>query len=143
MNTTTRKTIIDQLKSDLETKITVANGYNSDVVEVRPSVCMWEDLQLKPALSFWAYEDEIEDHLMGGIKLRILKINVYSYTNTDGITDTNRIYDLVEDVENFLKSSDNTYRKETVMGKSVIYTGGVQDKAGIGRTEIHIKYKQS
>lgn len=143
MQTTTRKAIVDQLKSDLETKITVANGYKTDIVEVRPAICMWEDLQLKPAISFWAYEDDIEEHLMGGVKQRSLSIYVYSYTNTDGITDTNKIYDLVEDVEKFLKSSDNTYRKETVIGKSVIYTGGVQDKAGIGQTEIQIKYKQS
>lgn len=142
MQTTTRKVIVDQIKVDLEENISVVSGYETDLVEARCGIYVWEDFPLKPVISYWLYRDEIEEHLMGGAKIRLGNFYVYCYTNTDGLTDTSNIYNIVDDLEKFLKSSHNTFYEDTIIGDSNIYTGGSQDKAGLSITEMQIRYKQ-
>jgi len=144
METTTRRTIIDQFKLDLQENLNVASGYNTDVTEVRNGIYLWEDFSLKPSIAYWAYKDEIEGYEQGTrSRYRLLYFYIYCYHSTDGLTNTSDIYDMVEDVENFLESSHFTYSDDVILGDSIIYTGGSQDQAAIGQIEIQVRYKQS
>jgi len=143
METTTRKTIIDQLKTDLQEHLNVASGYNTNLVEARIGIYLWDDFKLKPSMNIWGYQDEIEEYLMGRAKIRLLSLYLYCYANTDGLTDTSQIYNFCEDVENFLESEHFTYNADVIIGSSVIYTGGSQDKASVGQIEVQIRYKQT
>jgi len=143
MQTTTRKTIINNLKKDLEEHLNSSEGYNTDVAEVRSGIYMWEDFKVKPAISIWAYEDEIEEYLMGRNKIRLLSIYLYAFAKTDIISNNNVIYDFMEDIENFLESSHFTYYEDVIIGKTMVYTGGSQDQAAIGLLEIQVRYNQT
>ena len=142
MQTTTRKTIIDTFKQDLQDHLNVQSGYENNIAEVRSGIYLYEDFSIKPAISIWAYKDVVEEYMMGKNKIRNLLIYIYCFAPTDGITDTNNIYSLVEDIENFLESEHFTYNPDVIIGDSTIYPGGTQDQAGIGMMEITINYNQ-
>ena len=134
-----RNTILKALKSDL-TKIQTSRDYNSDPVEIRRGIHLWEDFTMKPAISFWCYNDEKLNEF-GGTGIRYLNVYMYGYTDTDGLEDVDNIHNLADDVEDFLHSStDWTYKKDTEVGDMVIYEGGVQDPASMFQLEIRIKY---
>ena len=143
METTTRITIVNQLKEDLENNLNIASGYSVDLVEVKSGIYLWDDFHIKPAVSIWAYKDEIEEYLMGRAKIRLLYFYIYAYSKTDGVGGTGDIYDFCEDIENFLESTHFTYSDDVIIGDSVIYTGGSQDQASIGQIEIQVRYKQT
>jgi hypothetical protein len=143
MQTTTRKTILNKIKDDIVQYLTVANGYETTIQDVRVGMYIWEDFNIKPAVSFYCDVDEIEAYEMGRSKIRLMNIEMWLWNRTDGVTNTTKIYDFAEDVENFLESSDFTYSDDVVMSDTEIYTGGVQDNAAIALVKFQIRYKQT
>jgi len=143
MQTTTRKTILNQIKDDIVQYLTVPNGYETTIQDVRIGMYVWEDFNLKPAVSFFCDVDEIEEYLMGREKIRLMNIRMFLWSHTDGLSNTTKIYDFAEDVENFLESSDFTYSDDVIIGDTEVYTGGVQDNAAVALVKFQIRYKQT
>lgn len=136
----TRNDILNQLKTDLKTKITVANGYKIDVVDVRRGIYLPEDIPDRPAIAFWCYADNVQEHLMDRKQLRNLLVYVYGYTRMDGADGVDSIHELAEAVDIFLFSYDWSYGSSTLVGNMTIYEGGVQDPESIFELELEIKY---
>jgi hypothetical protein len=134
-----RKTILSTLKDDLTQKISSENNYNSDLMEVRWGVCVFEELTSKPALSFWCYNDTTEGQFADRDD-RELSIYIYGFADTDGYN-TDAIHDLLDDVLYFLQN-DFTYKADVYVGNAVVYEGGVQDPALVFELEIKIKYER-
>lgn len=130
-----RNIILNQLKTDMKNKISTANGYSTTPAEIRRGIHMFDDFSLKPAISFWNYRDEKYE-----ATIRQLYIYVYMYTDTDGLGDVDSIYDLADDVETFLYSTDHTNTNGTEVGDITIYEGGTSDPACLAQLEITIKY---
>lgn len=142
MQTTTKKVIVDKLKEDLEKKFNVANSY-SKVEEVKSGIFLWDDFLLKPAISFWAYKDMVEEYLMGRNRIMLLHFYLYCYLENDGVGGVGDIYEFSENVEKFLQSSNFTYSDDVIIGDSVIYTGGSQDRASICQIEFQVRYNKT
>lgn len=142
MQTTNKKIIVDQLETDLNTKFTEAALYN-DIEEVKSGIFLWEDFNLYPSISFWAYEDIVEEYLMGRSRIMLLSFHLFCYAENDGIGGVGTIYEFCENIEKFLQSSDFTYSDDVIIGDSVIYTGGSQDRASIGRIKFQVRYNKT
>lgn len=143
METTTRKIILETLKEDLEKNLSVANGYDTDIQDVRIGMYVYEDFNILPAISFYCDVDEIEDYIMGNSRVRLMNIDIWLWSRSDGISNTTGIYDLVNDVEKFLTSDHFTFSGDLIMGTAQIYTGGVQDQAQIGLLKLNVRYVQN
>lgn len=142
MEITTRKTILNDLKDELEINLNQTSGYDTTVLEVKSGIYLFEDFQMRPAISFWGYQDKVIEYLMGHNKIRKLYIYLYCFSDTDGITNTDNIYKLINDVEVFLASDQFTYSNEVTIDQTTIYPGGVQDQSSIGLIEFNINYNQ-
>lgn len=142
MQTTTRKDVLETLKEDLNKKLSVANGYNTEIQDIRIGMYVYEDFNILPAISFYCDVDEIEDYLMGRTRVRLMNIDLWLWSKSDGISNTTGIYDFIDDIENFLTSSDFTFSEDLIMGTTEIYVGGVQDQAQIGLIKFQVRYLQ-
>jgi len=138
-----RSDILTQLEADLKANLTIANGYISNVREVRRGIHMAEDMNLKPAISFWCYKDTIEKHMTVNVIQRVLELQFFMYASTKGIGDVDNIHNLMDDVESFLYNPAHwTYESQTLLGDTVIYEGGTQDAVSIAVLELKIRYLQ-
>jgi hypothetical protein len=129
---TVRNTILNTLKSEMEDYIKTSRGYNTDPVKVIRGVIIFEDVEQKPALSFWCFNEEN----------RFLHIYIYGFCDTDGYGDVDEIHKLLGDLEYFLYN-DFTYTDDTDIGDSIVYEGGVSDPVSEFRLEIRIRYKNT
>ena len=98
-----RKEIIEQLKTDLEDNLTAANGYIVQPTEVKRGVHSWNDFSVYPVVCFSVTGDTPADENEHGEDIRVLKIIIYMYCQSDGDGNTEQINDMVEDIQDFLK----------------------------------------
>lgn len=133
-----RNTILKQIKTDFE-KITVANGYNSNVKEVKSGIYSYGDIVQRPCIFYWAYKDAIEKHLMNNRISRILHIIVYGYADVDYNND-DKIYNLADDVETLLYSTDFTNTNKTWLGDITVFVGSKKIPAAMFSIEITVQY---
>ena len=139
----TRKTIIDQIKTDVENTVKSANGYNSDTVEVRIGVYDPSEFTQLPSIGFWIVEDEIIDDMMDDSILRKLNMICYMYADSDGYNSYEVLYKLFDDIEKFLYSTDWTYNSGTQLGRLIISYGGVDEQIGMGVLNFQVTYEQT
>lgn len=133
-----RNDILKQLKTDLS-KISTSRDYNTDPTEVRRGSYINEDFSIVPAISFRCYDDR-KKNLFGRTGIRWLHVYVYGYADTDGLENTDDIYELADDVEDFLYSTDWTYTDDTEVGDMIVIEGGIQDPHSTFQLEVRIKY---
>lgn len=137
-----RNTILNQLKTDMQDYLKSAMGYSSDPRKIIRGVRIFEDVEAKPAISFWCYNDEREE-AFSNTAYRFLHIYVYGFCDTDGYGDNvDDIHNLLGDVEYFLYN-DFTYRDDTDVGDAIVYEGGVSDPCLEFRLEIRIRYQNT
>ena len=138
----TRSTIVDQLITDLETKLNSNEGYKCDLTKVYRGYFQWDDIKQTPALAITVigddpYQDEFGSNVQS---FRKLKLMTYGYSKSNGTPQP--IHDLLEDFESFLYSDDFTYRDYLVeqLGTVEVYEGGNNDPALIFQIEWNLIY---
>lgn len=137
---TTRQVITKQLQEDM-LKISVSNGYNTDVTNVRIGIINEKSMGIKPNLGLWSYEDEVIDQIMDTDVLRNLKFLVYGFIDIT-LDDSDPLYKYASDMEKFLYSTDNTYVDDTLYNLTKLNFGGVKN-AGFFVIFFDIHYKQT
>jgi len=139
----TRRTIIEQIKKDVEDNVSSANGYNSDIVNVRIGVYDPSEFTQLPSIGFLIIEDEIIDDMMDDSILRKLNMICYMYADSDGYDSYLVLYNLFDDIEKFLYSTDWTFNSGTQLGRLIISYGGVETQVGMGVLNFQITYEQT
>jgi len=139
----TRKDIIQQLKQDMNEKISVTNGYKTDVADVRIGVVNPDKFPTRPGIGLWSYEDNVVEQLLDTEILRNNRFIVYGYIDvTEDYDDYDGIYDFAKDVEQFLYSTDNTYSDDTLITSTKTNYGGISTPVGYFIIFFDINYYQ-
>jgi len=140
---TTRKDIITTLKDDLM-KISVTNGYSTDLVDARVGIVNADKFTTRPAIGLWSLEDEVLEQLLDDKVLRRLNMILYGYIDvTEAYDDYEPLYDFVRDTEKFLYSIDNTYNDDTLILNTKTNYGGLNTPVGIFMILFNIDYYQT
>lgn len=138
---TTRKEVLTQLKIDLETYLKTPK-YNSDPLEITHGIVSFDQVISRPAIGYFMPGDEITEEYYDNNRQRSMTVVIYGYADTH-INNFDNIYNLAEDVETFLYSSDWTYTDRTLLGNIVIDTGGIENEKSMFDLEIRIIYDQT
>lgn len=111
-----RATILDQIKLDIEEHINPSRGYHTQPAQVIHGIVNFDDVFTRPVIAFFAVSDEVQDEELGtSERYRALNILVYGYADVSLANYTN-LFDLLEDLEKFLDSSDFTYYENSLFG---------------------------
>jgi len=143
---TTRLIIINNLISDLRTTLVTGaphTGYSIKVHEARVGVFDPEKFSSLPSIGIWTVDDDPEDDMMDDSIFRTLNFVVYGYVDANDMNDYTIFYQLIEDIETFLYSSDNRMYQNTILGKLLTDYGGVQEQAATFVYNFLIKYSQT
>lgn len=140
----TRKEIINQLKDDFR-KISVANGYDTEIQDVRVGILDESRFSSKPAIGLLAYEDEVVSQSLGTAPVRNLKFMCYGCIDVTENYDEyyEELYDFVKDTEKFLYSTDNENKEETLITLTKVNYGGVVKHIGYFIIYFDINYNQT
>lgn len=137
-----RNTILKQLQTDITEKIKTTRGYSTDVATILRGIHLLDDIVMKPGIAFWAHGDKVHENTGGREQVRVIEATIFLYADTNGLGDVDVIHDFVDDVENFLYSTDWTYESSTYVDDIVIYEGGAQDSSAISTIDIRIFYQK-
>ncbi len=141
-----RNVILNQLKDDLS-KIKYSRGYKSELAKIyRGNINNMESLtKVFPAVYFWNYDDDREDGAFGGDLFRILHVHISGLVDHTGYPGDSPgvepLQDLSNDIEDFLRSTDWTYRLKTLINKTTIFEYGTNSRMEC-RIDIMIRYIQ-
>jgi hypothetical protein len=142
MLTTDRKTIMNQLQVDISQKLNPANGYKTALMDIRVGVFDATEFTTLPSAGLWMLDDLIEDDLMDTGILRRLNLIIYAYIESDGYSGYDATYDLIDDFEKFLYSSDCSYYQNVNLGNVNITYGGTNNQIGMFVVNFSILYIQ-
>jgi hypothetical protein len=138
----TRMSIINQLKTDLEDKVKSVRGYTHDLFEVNLGIYNFDYYSAYPAVAYWAYSDEKDEEYLDDNRHRLLNFLIYGYHDTDGLNDFDKIYELADDIEKFLMSTDWTHSNCTIIDETVITVGGVDNQRCMFDLRFSVQYLQ-
>ena len=139
---TTRLDVLDQILEDLKNNLTRANGYNHTPAEIKRGYYVWEDFLLKPAIGFSMDTDIPADDQLYGEDTRFISVFFYIYSQTDGAGNTDQIYEMLEDLENFFQSSDHfTYQEQILIEDAQLLEGGVSQPINTAILQTQILYE--
>ena len=135
--------VLKQLKSDLETKYN--NSTRIDVSEFKIGEYMWEDFKNKPAICFSGDTITIdtEHKIMGGHYYKSILIILDMFMDNQPDLDIHDdIYKFKDEVEDFIRSTDWTFRAETAFDEqSIVYIGGPSDPVKQARLTFSVLYR--
>lgn len=141
-----RNDILTQLMTDLN-KIKVSRSYKTEVSKiVRGNI---NNIQTNtkefPAIYVWFFDDDREEEFFGGDLLRNLSVRisgVLEHIEYPGDRpEVDRIHDFVDDIEDFVRSSDWTHQLKTLVGKVQVLEYDDNNRLEC-RVEIMIRYVQ-
>ena len=138
-----RSVIINQFKTDMVDSIKSVNeGYTSDPVEVILGIKSFDHFVQRPAIGYWMFSDTKDDEYLDEDRHRMLNFIVYGYADTDGLDGFSSIYELADDVERFLMSTDWTYTQDTLLGDIVVTVGGTDNQRCMFDLVFQVQYVQ-
>ena len=137
-----RNTIIKKFGDDMRDHIKSINGYESDLVEVKLGIVSFDYFAQRPAVGYWMFTDTKDDEYLDDNRHRMLNFIIYGYTDTDGLDDFDPIYNLANDVEKFLMSTDWTYTDCSLLGDIVISVGGTDNQRSMFDLLMQVEYVQ-
>jgi len=137
-----RNTIIKQFGIDLVDSVKSSRDYETDPAEVKLGIVSFDYFNQRPAIGYWMFMDTKDDEYLDDNRHRMLNFIVYGYANTDGLDDFDPIYELADDVEKFLMSSDWTYTDDTLLGDIVVTVGGIDNQRSMFDLVFQVQYVQ-
>ena len=141
----TRKTILEQIKKDLEDNLHSSNNYKSDPTQIIEGITNFDDAIQRPVIAFMLTSDTIMDEDLGAEdgRERILNLLFYGYEDAS-YNNYGPLYDLIDDVEKFLmNTTDFTYTDQTLLGNVSLWTGGVDFNRAYFTLEVQVYYTQT
>lgn len=137
--------VLTQLKEDLQDKFN--DGNRTEVTQVKIGEYMWEDFKIKPAISFQGdvVELDTEHKLMGGKCFRKIQITLDMFMdNRPDLEIHEDIYKFKDEVRQFLRTTDWTFRSGTALDEQeVVYIGGPSDPVKQARLSFTVIYKDN
>lgn len=112
-----RNTILNTIKEDIKVNLTVENGFTFTPMVVRRGVYAYNDLaNILPSICFTfvrelPFEDDIYPKTYDDVDIKAMSILFYGYAKSNDAADSDKIYDMVNDLETFLQSSSFTYNE--------------------------------
>ena len=135
-----RKQILDQLETDLK-KIQTNNGYETDPVEIIHGFALFDDGIQTPVICFILTSDTKDQEHLDINRFRTISIYLYGWTDVS-FRNYEPIYNLAQDVETFLMSTDWTYTDDTLLGDVIISPIGTDNNRCAFEVFVEIKYCQ-
>jgi len=129
-----RNTILNTIQDELKKYITVANGFSCTPHTVRRGVYAFNDLQKRlPSVCFTftqevPFEDETYPMTYDDTDIKAMSIMFYGYAKANDASDSDKIYDMVNDLEVFLQSTDFSYNEDLKINSIEIKEAGPSDK---------------
>ncbi len=139
---TTRLSIIEQLISDLRTHLKPP-AYQTKIYKARVGVYDPEEFTSLPAIGIWVLDDNPEDDLMDDAIFREMNMLIYGHMDANDMDSYTNFYKLIEDIEAFLYSTDNSIYQNTTIGKLTIDYGGASEQVATFVYNFSIKYSQT
>lgn len=143
MSVSQQAAVMAAIKACLE-KITIANGFYSNVVRVDRGVRAIGDFQGDlPAFAIWKFQNNPDPEVYEGEENR-LQIRVWGYVQCDSMySDFEPLDKLAIDCERALKSPVyNSIYEDTFVGITQFYEGGVNENFGIFEMQIVATYSE-
>jgi len=137
-----RSVIIKQLETDMVDSIKSSRGYNSDLVEVKLGIVSFDYFAQRPSVGYWMFMDTKDDEYLDNDRHRMLNFIIYGYADTDGLDGYDPIYELADDVEKFLMSTDWTYTQDSLLGDIVVTVGGTDNQRCMFDLVFQVQYVQ-
>jgi len=131
----TRNDILNQIKEDLKKYITVENDYSFTPQSVNRGVYSYNDFQGKyPSICFTfteevPYEDDVYVKTYDDTDIKAMTIVFYGYARSDDAFNSEKIYDMVEDVETFIQSDSFTYYEDITINNLEVKEAGPSDRS--------------
>ena len=148
----TRKTILNQLTTDLVNKLNVNGGYDSEPVQIIEGLSNFASVLQRPIIGYMFTNDIVNKEYMGGgddgsfeddnERERILSIILFGQDDVS-YEDYETLYNLINDVEKFVMSSDWTYYKQTYLGDISLWVGEVDYNQAYFTLDIKVYYTQT
>lgn len=140
---TIRKDILNDLQKWLS-GISIASGYLSDVQTVKRGIFWENDMNERPALTFWN-DKYNRTNLLGGCSERKLHIFLWGYTDITEPGNFDAMDNLIFDIENCIENNRaewNPVIDEIDIGDSTIYEAGHESSIGCFEMELEITYRE-
>ena len=138
----TRKTILNQLKKDLQDNLHSSKGYNTDPVEIIEGIVSFDSVLQRPTVAYFMFSDNIIEEHLDNERERELNLLVYGYADVS-LGDFDPIYDLADDIESFLYSTDWSYTDQSMLGTMNVIVGGIENDQAMCDLTIKIRYTQT
>ena len=139
---TDRLTVLEQIETDVRNNLTSGNDYNHTPAEVKRGIHAWADFIVKPVVCFTMVADSPADEQAYGEDTRWMTLMFYIYSQTDGKGGTDQIFEMMEDLENFLQNTTHfTYSNQTLIGDIEVKEGGSSDPINTAIITIQVLYE--
>lgn len=139
MAISTENDVMDTLQTTLAS-ITVANGFQTEVAEVKETVAFLADVENKPGIRF-RIQDSERVNIYFGSSERTLNILIWGYVESQAL-DWDNIRKLKADVEKALSTEGNwSYREDTEIEGDVNYFGDPETMIAIFEIVMKVKYR--
>lgn len=140
-----RSDIIEKLKTWIES-VTVANGYDTTILEVRRGIHSVDDMYNRPAVCLWNLHVE-RINGFGDTADRKMQVMIWGYIDvkhdSNGDMDYEPLDDFVSDIEKRIDASKSDWEVGTQdidITEIVIYEGGTSDPIGMFEMTVEITY---
>lgn len=138
-----RTSIVKALATEFG-KISVASGYNSDVVQAKPYIKFWDEIVDFPAI-FLGVGSESREYHPGGFKWGYLGISVKLYVKGEYASDKLEL--LLNDVERVI-DANRSLAYDTAPGaqiteiriSNIVTDEGLLEPYGVGEVNIIVQY---
>jgi hypothetical protein len=138
-----RTSIVQALATEFG-KISVANGYKSNVVQAKPYIKFWDEISDYPAI-FLGVGSESREYHPGGFKWGFLGISVKLYVKGEYASDKLEL--LLADVEKVIDAS-RSLAYDTAPGaqiteiriSNIVTDEGLLEPYGVGEVNIIVQY---
>lgn len=135
--------VLNQLLDDFKDKFN--NETRINVNQFKIGEYMWEDFKIKPAISFQGDRVTIdtEHKIMGGHYYKEIMITLDIFMENQVHLEIHEdIYKLKDQVEDFIRSSDWTFKSSTALGEeAIIYIGSPSDPVKQARLTFSVIYR--